>query len=134
MIDGQHGVGAEARARQADRQVDKTAAELEDNIDQAAEQTQAVIGAVGERVEGIIEDAPRQTANVVQSVSNLHSVLLHVNWLCFRLRSARAVVMQQWAMMLVHLRLYPGSLAELRRSLEGCKDEVFAGQSSCSMV
>lgn len=48
--------------------MDRTAAELEANIDEAAEQTQAVIGAVGERVEGAIEDAPRQTANVVQSV------------------------------------------------------------------
>ncbi len=48
--------------------MDRTAADLEANIDEAAEQTQAVIGAVGGRVEGAIEDAPLQTANVVQSV------------------------------------------------------------------
>ena len=48
--------------------MDRTAADLEANIDEAAEQTQAVIGAVGERVEGAIDDAPRQTASVVQSV------------------------------------------------------------------
>ena len=50
--------------------MDRTAADLEANIDEAAEQTQAVIGAVSERLEGAIEDAPRQTASVVQSVSS----------------------------------------------------------------
>ena len=50
--------------------MDSTAADLEANIDQAAEQTQAVISAVSERLEGAIEDAPRQTASVVQSVSS----------------------------------------------------------------
>lgn len=59
---------AESNARQAERQVDRTAAQLESNIDQAAEQTQAAIGAVGERMEGLIDEAPRQTASVVQSV------------------------------------------------------------------
>ena len=49
--------------------MDETAAQLESNIDQAAGQTQAAIGAVGERVEGLIDEAPRQTASVVQSVS-----------------------------------------------------------------
>ena len=48
--------------------MDRTAASLESNIDQAAEQTQAAIGVVGERVEGLIDEAPRQTASVVQSV------------------------------------------------------------------
>ena len=48
--------------------MDRTAAELESNIDRAAEQTQATIGVVGERVEGLIDEAPRQTASVVQSV------------------------------------------------------------------
>ena len=48
--------------------MDRTAASLESNIDQVAEQTQATIGVVGERVEGLIDEAPRQTASVVQSV------------------------------------------------------------------
>ena len=56
--------------------MDRTAAELEDNIDRAAEQTQAVIGAVGERLEGAIEDAPRQTASVVQSVRSARLLFL----------------------------------------------------------
>ena len=51
--------------------MDRTAASLESNIDQAAEQAQATIGVVGERVEGLIDEAPRQTASVVQSVRAL---------------------------------------------------------------
>ena len=64
-------------AEALDARVTRGEAAAERNIDEAAAQVEGAIGAASERLQGVMEDAPRQTAAVVQSVRKEVSFVMH---------------------------------------------------------